>query len=69
MVQVRTSTREQDELVLAMLRLRNKGYGMTAIAEKLRCDRAFVAGTTHQVLNTDIKYGGEPEARIRKAYW
>jgi len=69
MVRVVDASREDDELVLALLALRNKGYGMTATAQKLQCDRAFVSVATNQVLNADLKYSGEPAGLVRKAYW
>jgi hypothetical protein len=65
---IRDTPREKDDQVLAMLALRKAGYSWSVVAKAANSKPQAAHKTCADVLRHDLKYSGEPEARVRAGY-
>ena len=62
-------TRERDEKILLMLRLRTLGHSTSAIGERLGCSHQNVRVTTNTIKAADLHESGEPREQVESGYW
>ena len=63
------TTRDEDEGILALLRLRSAGATVNEIAKRTGLHPLVVKNLTNNVMAADIVYSDEPLADIEDKYW
>lgn len=58
-----------DAIILRCLDLRTRGVSLRRIGAQVGVSHVHVCKLTDQVLAADLAESGEPEARVRAAYW
>lgn len=64
-------SRQQDERLLEMVRLRSLGHTSQEVAAQMGCVRSVVSGQTKKVLDADSSHSASPDeqSEIKRIYW
>lgn len=63
------TTRQEDEVLLNMVRLRSAGVSIEEIGERTGLHHLTVKKLTNNVMSADIVYSDEPLHEIMEGYW